>query len=690
MFNLFDLVATLSLNTKPYEEGMSNASNRTEGLKKKFSALKIAGVAMFTAVSAVAIKFGKDSIQAGMEFDQSMSQVSATMGDSAQEMMDYNGKTMTQIEALTDFAKQMGATTAFSATQASEGLNYMALAGYNAETSIAMLPSVLNLASAGAMELGTASDMLTDTQSALGLSIDETTELVDKMAKTASKSNTSVEQLGTAMLQIGGTAKGLKGGTTELATALGILADNGVKGAEGGTALRNVLLGIQGKKFGKTFGELGISAYDADGNLRPLKDTLADMNEAMEGMTDEQKTKLITSTFNKQDLKNVNALLATTTERWDELSGAIDDSAGSAEAMAKTQLDNLAGDVTLFKSALEGAQIALSDRLTPSLRNLVKFGTEGLGKLQEAFEKPEQGIKNLEKWIKTNAQEAFFAFMESIKQLPDRIGEFLNSGWLEDIGSFILIKMRKFAEDMPTVIAQILERISAYLSDHADDLVAKGWELLKSIVKGILKALPILAEALGHILQAVVNGLGAILKPAWDKAVEIAKAIGDAIKSKAQELKQKVKDFASKIPEAIKSALLGIYNIGANIVTGLWNGISDKAQWLKSMISGWIGNVKDFLKNLFGISSPSKWARDVIGSNIVKGLILGIENGDDKVQSAFDDLMPDYDGNYMATASRPLGAGVSIVNYITVDGAENPEDFTDRFVRRLRMDMRTV
>ena len=670
---------------------MRTSGDRTEGLKKKFTALKVAGVAMFTAVSAVAVKFGKDSIQAGMEFDKSMSQVASTMGITTEEFNDINVKTKDFEGSLRDLAKEMGSKTAFSATQAGEALNYMALAGYDAQTSAEMLPNVLNLASAGAMELGTASDMLTDTQSALGLSLDETAQLVDKMAKASSKSNTSVEQLGSAMLTIGGTAKGLKGGTTELATALGILADNGVKGAEGGTALRNVLLGIQSKKFDKTFGELGISAYDAEtGALRPLKDTLADMNEVMEGMTDEEKTKLITKTFNKQDLKNVNALLATTTDRWDELSEAIDNSAGSAEQMAETQLDNLAGDVTIFKSALEGAQIALSDRLTPSLRNLVQFGTEGLGKLQEAFEKPEQGIKNLEKWIKTNAQEAFFAFMETVKKLPDQIGEFLDSGWLEDIGEFILIKMKKFAEDIPTVLAQILNKISSYLSDHAGDLVAKGWELLKSIVKGILKALPILAEALGHILQAVVNGLGAILKPAWDKAVEIAQAIGDAIKSKAKELWQKVKEFASEIPEAIKDALTGIYNIGANIVTGLWNGISDKARWLENMISGWVGNVKDFLKGLFGISSPSKWARDIIGGNIVKGLIQGIENGDDSVQSAFDDLMPDYGGDYVSSVSRPLGAGVSIVNYITVDGAEDPEDFTDRFVRRLRMDMRTV
>ncbi|MBQ7261594.1 MAG: phage tail tape measure protein, partial [Lachnospiraceae bacterium] len=194
---------------------------------------KVGGAAM-AAGTAAAIGFGKASIDAGMEFDSSMSQVAATMGT-----------TVDQITDLRDYAQEMGATTAFSATEAADALNYMALAGYDAEESMNMLPTVLDLAAAGNIEIARASDMVTDAQSALGLSAEETKDMVDQMAKASSKSNTSVEQLGDAYLKIGATARNVKGGTEELATVLGVLADNGIKGEKGGTHLRNMILSLQ-------------------------------------------------------------------------------------------------------------------------------------------------------------------------------------------------------------------------------------------------------------------------------------------------------------------------------------------------------------------------------------------------------------------------------------------------------------
>lgn len=660
--NLFDLVATLRLDSTQYEAGVTSADESAGGFFKKFLNWKTIAVGAFTAVSAVAIKFGKDAVGVGMEFDKSMSQVGATMGAKANEMMEYNGKTMTQIEALTDFAKEMGATTAFSATQASEGLNYMALAGYDAETSIKMLPNVLNLASAGAMDLGRASDMLTDTQSALGLTLPETTELVDKMAVTASSSNTSVEQLGDAMLRVGGTAKSMKGGTTELASALGILADNGTKGAEGGTALRNVLLGIQGKKFEKTFGALGVSAYDSEGNLRSLKDVLSDMNSVMEGMSSEEKTKLITNTFNKADLKNVNALLDTTTDRWDELTEAIENSQGSAEEMAKTQLDNLAGDVTMFQSALEGVQIALSDKVTPSLRKLVQFGTSGLETLKKAFDEPSKALETLGEWFGKVGEQAFN-------------------------------KLSEIAENGPSIIASVLEKITGYLSEHSGDLISKGWDLLMSLIKGIIKALPSLGRTAVTLVKTIVSGIGQVIGLIWNTGVNLASRFGDSIKGQAHNLGVKVRQFAMNIPKYIKSAITGLWGIGRNIVSGLWEGMKDSLGWIKSLISGWVGNVKGFLKSLFGIASPSKWARKVIGQNIGRGVGLGIADEEGFVQDSFDSIIPDYEGGYSSpirATDTSYGTVINMVNNITVDGAENPEDFADRFVRQLRIDMRTV
>ena len=377
--DLFNLVAKLTLDSSEYDRAMAAAKgtavksgdSMVASVNKTKKAIGVAALGMGAAMAA----FGVSSVKTGMEFDSSMSQVAATMGYSVDEINDKTSEVGQTFDKLRNFAQEMGRSTKFSATESADALNYMALAGYDAEKSMRMLPNVLNLAAAGNIDLAAASDMVTDASSALGLTEAETTKMIDQMAAASSKSNTSVEQLGQAILTVGGTAKVLKGGTTELSTALGILADNGTKGAEGGTALRNVLTSIQGGKFEKTFGEMGVQAYDAQGNLRSLKDIFLDMGEAMEGMTDEEKTDIINKTFNARDLKNVNALLGTSAERWDELTGAIENSQDAASNMAETQMDNLAGDITLLQSAFEGLKISVSDQLTPAFRGVVQFLT---------------------------------------------------------------------------------------------------------------------------------------------------------------------------------------------------------------------------------------------------------------------------------------------------------------------------
>ena len=378
--NLFELVAKLTLDSSEYDRALMAAkgsavkagNSMVASVNKTKKAIGVAALGMGAAIGA----FGISSVKTGMEFDSAMSQVAATMGKTMDEMEDEIGSVDlawgTFSGNLRDYAQEMGAHTKFSAIEAAEALNYMALAGYDTQKSMEMLPPVLSLAAAGNMDLARASDMVTDASSALGLTQEQTVEMVDQMAMAASKSNTSVEQLGDAMLRVGGTAKVMRGGTTELSAVLGLLADNGTKGAEAGTAMRNILMAIQGDKFEKTFGAMGISAYDAQGNLRSLKDIFMDMQKAMDGMNDEQRTDIISKTFNARDLKNVNALLGTSAKRWDELTEAIDESEGAAQKMADTQLDNLAGDITLLKSAFEGLKISVSDKLTPAFRVLVQ------------------------------------------------------------------------------------------------------------------------------------------------------------------------------------------------------------------------------------------------------------------------------------------------------------------------------
>lgn len=307
----------------------------------------------------------QDAVRTGAEFDASVADIAATMGTTVEGIGELRG-----------FALEMGATTAYTAAEAAQALNYMALASYDAQASMETLPNVLNLAAAGGIELAASSDMVTDAQSALGLSMEQTAVLVDEMAKTSTKTNTSVGQLGEAILTVGGTAKFMAGGTAELNQVLGLLADNSVKGAEGGTKLRNIILSLSSptEKGAEALDRLGVSVFDAEGNMREFSEIFPEMNRALSQLTDQKQIEALGEIFNSRDIAAAQALLGTTVERWSELDTAIQEAAGSAEQMAKTRLDNLAGDVTLLKSAADGAKIALSDSLTPALRDAAQAG----------------------------------------------------------------------------------------------------------------------------------------------------------------------------------------------------------------------------------------------------------------------------------------------------------------------------
>lgn len=326
-------------------------------------------------VSGPLAALGIGSVKTAADFEASMSQVAATMGYTVEDLNDGSSEASQNMQRLTDFAREMGATTAFSADEAAQALNYMALAGYDVDESMQMLPTVLDLAAAGGIDLASASDMVTDAQTALGLTAEETKTMVDQMARSSSRSNTSVAQLGEAILTVGATARGVKGGTQELSSVLGILADNGIKGSEAGTKLRNILLAMTPSTDDAVaaWEKLGVSAYDADGSLRPLPEIFQELNTAMEGMSQEEKTRLLSDMFNKTDLAAINSLLGTTAERWEDLSGEIENASGAAGDMADTQLNNLKGQLTLLKSAIQDVAIEIGNIMLPYVKRFVEW-----------------------------------------------------------------------------------------------------------------------------------------------------------------------------------------------------------------------------------------------------------------------------------------------------------------------------
>lgn len=350
------------------------------GALKGLSALG-STVAKGAAVAAAALgAMGVAAIKVGADFEASMSQVAATMGT-----------TVDMIPELTAVAKEMGAATQFSATQAAEALNYLALAGYDSQKSIAALPTVLDLAAAGGMDLAYASDLVTDSMSVLGMSTDELVGFVDQMAKTAQKSNTSVAQLGEAILVAGGQAKLAGMDTVELNTALGILADNGLKGSEGGTALRNALKNLYTptKQAAEALKKLGIETVDGNDNLRDTQTVLQELGFALDGLSEGERIRVMSQIFDTRTIAAGNALLKNSGERWDELSAQIANAEGAASAMARTMNDNLKGDITILGSALEGLGIQIYDHFNAPLREAAQAGIQAVNKLARELAKPD-------------------------------------------------------------------------------------------------------------------------------------------------------------------------------------------------------------------------------------------------------------------------------------------------------------
>lgn len=642
---------------------------------------KVVAGAIATGTAAVGA-FAVSAVQAGASFDSSMAQVAATMGT-----------TVDEIGNLRDFAQEMGSTTAFSATEAADALNYMALAGYDAETSMAMLPNVLNLASAGGIELARASDMVTDAASALGLTLEDgsvdverTTQMVDQMAKASSKSNTSVEQLGDAFLTIGATARSAQGGTQELATMLGVMADNGIKGSEAGTHLRNIMLAMNPTtdKAAAAWEQLGVEAYDANGELRALPDVFQDLSAAMDGMTDQQKTETLSAMFNKTDLATVNALLGTTSQRYEELSDAIGDSKDAASEMATTQLANLSGDITLFKSALEGAQIAVSDQLTPTLREFVQFGAKGLSQLTQSFKEgglegamaafgellsslitkvvgmlPSlitagmQLISALGQGIMQNLPMITQAAIQIITMLAQYIIEALPT-LIEAAAQIILQLATGIAEALPTLIPTIVEvilTIVMYLLENIDLLIDAAIQLIMGLAQGLINALPILIEKAPEIIMAIVNGLITNIPKLLAAALQLIIALGQGLIQNLPLLKQKGIELITNLKNALVEAAKKLTEVGKSLVEGIKKGISDAWDGFRDWVLGLLNGMVDAVKAFFGIGSPSKLMADEIGQWIPAGIAKGIEDGMDVLNSAVGDMSTDVVMGAQITAS---------------------------------------
>ena len=590
-----------------FTNALGKAGSGVMQLSKTITAATAAAAAAVGAIAVAAVNVGK-------EFETAMSQVQATM------LLDTGtAEGAAAMATLEEAARECGRTTAFSATEAAEALNYLALAGYNADEAATALPTVLKLAGAGAMDLARASDMVTDSMSALGI---ETTEanlntFADQLAQTASKANTSVSQLGEAILTVGGTAKGLAGGTTELNTALGILADNGLKGAEGGTHLRNMILSLQSPTgdASKALQSLGVDVYDAQGNMRGLNDIFKDLQSGMEGMTAAQKDSIISTLFNKTDLTAANAMLSNCTDRWDELSAAIENSAGACEDMYSIQLDNLDGDIKILKSGLSDLGISIYKDLNGPLREMTQLGTSMVEELSQAYS--EGGMAGMVGAVGDCLSEAVNVIAGYAPQVVsmgvDLISNFVqgiadNAGQLADMAAQVITI---FINGLFTLIPQVLlagidiiVQLANSIASQLPTLITNGTQAIQNLVSGIIQRLPDIIAAGLTLVQTLVSSLGANAPQLIAAAINLIGNLVLGIVSMLPQLLQMGIQLILSLAQGIISNLPLLLQMAVQIITQLVTGIVSMLpqllqmgiQLILSLIQGIISNLGNIVQ----------------------------------------------------------------------------------------------
>lgn len=440
-----------------YQREVGNTASELKGkLTEAVSSLKneLSGaVDIIKKAELALIAFSAASAKVGANFESAMSQVAATLQIQAGTE---------EYEKLSAAAKEMGESTSYSAAQAASALNSLAQAGYTADESIERLPKTLALAKAGGLDLGSAAKIVTQSMASLQLSESDLDKLLDEMARTAQKSNTNIAELGDAIRTVGGTMNMAGQSVETMLTELGMLANAGVAASEAGTHLRNVMLALVKTDVQKSLHDMGVEVTDSTGAIRDLSEIMTELAEATDGMTSGDKLTLFGDLFNVRDLASVNALLNGTKGSMQALRAEIENSQGAASQMAETMGDNLTGDITILKSAFEGLQIAISEKLNPSLRTAAKNSTEFIGQMSDSVKSGE--------------------LAKDFERLGNSLSKLLQGG------------LRTASKWLPTIIDLL-----TVVADHFDDILAiylamQAYAKTKAIV-----------TAIGETVVSVVN-----------------------------------------------------------------------------------------------------------------------------------------------------------------------------------------
>lgn len=637
------------------------------------AAAETAGRALTMHITGKLLDVGQAALQVGMDFDASMSNVYG--------LMSSLNLSQAQMDALRDTAREMGATTKFSASEAADAMGYMALAGWDDAQVIAGIPGVLNLAAAANMDLAKASDIVTDTMTPFGMAAERAGEAADVFAYAQANSNTTVEALGEAMKYAAPTADAFGMTLQDTAAAMGVLANAGIKGSQGGTTLNAMLRDMKNnaKNGAIAIGKTKVALTNADGSYRSYAAIIRDIDKATSSMTASQRDAALGAIFGDESLKGILATLKQGPDALDAMTEGMYACGGAAEDMAATMGDNLKGDLAILESGAQDMAIALSDWLMPAARGVVQGITDMIGK----FNALDDGTKNTIFRIGAMAAAAgplllnggkVLTLLSGVNPLVVGLGA---AAVLAYTHSDALQGMVAKLGDGVTAFGAALESGAGFTAAFSAGLTAAFGEEAAGKVLGAIEGIKTAISTVGDVLTTVTDAVGTFfgslfdgegLKQSWDNAAAVISgydwtALGTSILSGVTGALDAAGEWLKNIFTAGLTAAKGVnwFELGTSIHDGIQTILDTAGGWLKSLFEAgktaageisWadIGTViwngvtsvldmaGNFLSGLFGLGKDSAIANvdwSAIGTAIWNGVTGVIDAAGSWLSSLF-------------------------------------------------------
>lgn len=587
---------------------------------------------------------GIAAVKTAADFDSSMSQVAA-----------ISGATGDDLQALRDKAREMGEKTKFSASEAADAMTYMAMAGWKSKDMISGIDGIMSLAAASGEDLATTSDIVTDALTAFGLSAKDSGHFADILAAASSNANTNVSMMGETFKYCAPIAGALGFSAEDTAEAIGLMANAGIKSSQAGTALRTIMNNLTGdvKISGKAIGDVTIATTNADGSMRDLSDILADCRAAFGNLTESEKANAAESLVGKEAMSGFLALMNAAPEDIAKLSGAIDNCDGSAEKMAATMQDNLAGQLTILKSQLQELAISFGEILMPAIRSIVSKIQDFVDKLNGMDEGTKQAIVKIGLLVA-----AIGPFLVILGTVISKTGTALRA--FSSLGKGVLQLSYNFKNGIGlagklgtalggisapvlAVVAVIATLVAAFMhlwntNDGFREAIIGTWNRIKETVSGFCQGIVDRLNALGFEFKDILD----VLKTAWDAFCSLLAPIFEGVFNNIANILSTVTGVITGILDVFIGIFTGNWSQAwtgvKEIFSSIWNGISsffsnilNVIKGIADVVLGWFGtswnevwtNVKTFFENIWnGIASFFKGIWDGICNTVQTAVML--------------------------------------------------------------------